>query len=135
MTSWVSDFEWLQLEVPVRKSVKSLSVNFFSSLTNLRLLVYKDCCILPGIIVIIYRTRTSSLASKLTYFSSIKSNVSNYVQLHVWQKRNCHSPYHIVVDTVYSFRDWVWPWLKQIRRFLFRKKWVSSRLSIEIFNR
>ena len=101
---------------------------FLSSLANLKLLVHEDSrilpgtrIILPGITVIRYRTRTSSLASKLTYFSSIKSNVSNYVQLHVRQKRNCHSPYRIVVDTVYSFRDWVWPWLKQIKRIYLEK--------------
>ena len=76
------------------------------------------------------RTRTSCLASKLTYFSSIKSNVSNYVQLHVRQKGNCHLPYRIAVDTVYRFE--IGFDLDLNRKTLFRKKWVSVWLFIAI---
>ena len=99
-------------------SVTNINVDSTSGCVNL----YESySMILPRITVMIVQTRTSSLASKLTYFSSIKSNVSNYVQFHVRLKVKCHLPYYIVVDTVYRFEigfDLGW---KQIRKTLFRK--------------
>ena len=71
-----------------------------------------------------YRTRTSPLASEVTHFSSVKSNVSNYLQLHVKLNSYCRLPYHTVSDPVYSFKNRFD--LENISLKSFLEKWVSS---------